>query len=438
MIRAQGGRAAALRRFLVTPTDALPLLVLRVSFGLLIALSAARFVAKGWVEELYLAPSFHFTYFGFSWIEPPSAPWIYGLFATLFLGGLLLAAGVGARWTAAGVFVLFTTAELFDKALYLNHYVLVSSLALLFVFLPLAPLRGRSVPRWALAAARLQVGLVYAFAGLGKLEADWLLRAEPLSTWLPARAEIPFLGVLLEQSWVAFAASWGALAFDLSLPFLLLWGRSRLAAWTVAALFHACTALLFEIGLFPWIMLCATLVFFTGEELHRFFTRATGRARRDATEARVAETPRASLAATPAHAAAVSFLLLLQLLLPLRHAVYPGDVLWTEEGYRFSWRVMLAEKNGHVVFWVEPPGEAERAVYPSELLTRLQEHQMSYQPDMILELAHHLAYLHGEGTRVRAEARVSLNGRRSRLLIDPSVDLASRPRSLKSQSWILR
>ena len=33
-----------------------------------------------------------------------------------------------------------------------------------------------------------------------------------------------------------------------------------------------------------------------------------------------------------------------QLLVPLRHLLYPGDVAWTEEGHRFSWRMRLREK----------------------------------------------------------------------------------------------
>ena len=33
----------------------------------------------------------------------------------------------------------------------------------------------------------------------------------------------------------------------------------------------------------------------------------------------------------------------IQFLLPLRHLLYPGNVNWTEEGFRFAWRVMLVE-----------------------------------------------------------------------------------------------
>ncbi len=38
---------------------------------------------------------------------------------------------------------------------------------------------------------------------------------------------------------------------------------------------------------------------------------------------------------------------------------------------------------------------------------------------------------------VRVEAYVSVNGRRSALLIDPTVDLARQPLSLRHKTWLL-
>ena len=132
----------------------------------------------------------------------------------------------------------------------------------------------------------------------------------------------------------------------------------------------------------------------------------------------------------------------LQVLLPLRHFAYPGDVLWTEEGFRFSWRVMLVEKTGAVFFEIADPDTGRSwEVFPSDWLTPRQERQFAFQPDMILALAHYLRdSLRSQGIRdpeVRARAFVSLNGRRSRPLIDPAVDLAKVPRSLAPREWVL-
>jgi hypothetical protein len=132
----------------------------------------------------------------------------------------------------------------------------------------------------------------------------------------------------------------------------------------------------------------------------------------------------------------------LQLLVPLRHLAYPGDVLWTEEGYRYSWRVMLLEKSGTVLYRVSDPSSGRSwEVNPGDHLTTQQTRQMAFQPDMILDFAHHLrtklARAGTPGVEIRVEAYVSVNGRPGALLIDPTVDLARAPRDLAPKEWIL-
>jgi hypothetical protein len=40
----------------------------------------------------------------------------------------------------------------------------------------------------------------------------------------------------------------------------------------------------------------------------------------------------------------ISCFIAFQLLFPFRYLCYPNELFWTEEGFRFSWRVMLMEK----------------------------------------------------------------------------------------------
>ncbi len=250
--------------------------------------------------------------------------------------------------------------------------------------------------------------------------------------------------------------SWGGAAFDLSVPVLLSIRRVRPWAYIAVVGFHVATAALFPIGMFPWIMIASTIVFFDADELRRAgrFVRslALGRARdRRAlrTPDPLAGSPRAApqpgdvgLAPRGLRTALVGFFAV-QLLVPLRHLAYEGPVLWTEEGYRFSWRVMLVEKSGSVVYRVRDPASAlSWEVYPAGLLTTQQEKQMAFQPDMILELAHHIRdeveAETGVRPEVRADAFVSLNGRPSARLIDPDVDLARIAPGLAPKSWVLR
>lgn len=427
--------AAARRAALARPVDIGPLVVLRVVFGLLMAAGAVRFMARGWIHELYVAPVYHFTYPGFGWLRPLPEAGLWLVFVALALLGLLVAVGFATRLSLAAFFVLFTYVELLDQATYLNHYYFVSLFSLLLLLLPL---NGRysldvwlgwarprpTVPNWMIGAVRFQLGLVYIFAGLAKINPDWLLQAQPLSIWLHARAGVPLIGGLFDAPWVAYGMSWGGMLFDLTIPFWLSWPRTRLPAYLAVIVFHGLTGLLFNIGLFPWIMIGCTLVFFDW--------RLPPMTERAAPPAPAAGRPSRLLLPV------VALFLAIQCLLPLRHVLYPGDVNWTEEGGRFAWRVMLLEKTGQVTFFVrDPAGGREWVVLPRDYLTPWQENQMTFQPELIAQFARHIATRYEVPVEVRAEAWVSWNGRASQLLIDPDANLAATSAWGGNRSWVL-
>lgn len=432
---------------LTRPVNILPLVVFRVGFGLMMFVSTVRFVANGWVSAFYIEPVFHFTYIGFDWVKPLPAAGMYAVFAALAVLSLCIALGLCYHASMAAFFVLFTYVELLDKAFYLNHYYFISLLSFLLIFLPLhrkwsvdarlrPALRTDTVPGWTVDAIRLQLGLVYFFAGVAKLNSDWLLRAMPLSIWLPAKAGLPIIGALFDYDWFAYVMSWAGAAYDLTIPFLLLWRRTRPFAYLAVLGFHVITGMLFNIGMFPWIMIVSSLIFLDERDYRAL-------ARRFAPALKLLDThTQAVQSARPAVALILVPFFALQILFPLRYLLYPGDVLWTEEGFRFSWRVMLVEKAGAVTFFVSDPASNRRwTVSPGKYLTLQQEKQMSFQPDMIQQFAHFLdAEYRAQGyddVEVRAEAYVSFNGRASWLLIDPSVDLSAEPVSLLHKDWIL-
>ena len=132
-----------------------------------------------------------------------------------------------------------------------------------------------------------------------------------------------------------------------------------------------------------------------------------------------------------------------QILFPLRHLLYPGNVSWTEQGHRFAWQMKLRDKDAKATFFVRDPASGrEWRVAPRRYLLRHQVREMESRPDMILQFAHHLArewaQTHGvERAEVRARVCASLNGRKAALLIDPDRDLARVERSLRHADWIL-
>lgn len=440
-----------LRHYLQTYTSAAPLATFRVAFGVLVLASVVRFWAKGWIEELYLKPKFFFSYYGFEWVKP-LGPTTYGLFVVCGLCAVLVALGWWYRTAAVGLFVSFTYIEFMDKSTYLNHYYFVSLVAFLLVLLPagrsfsvdarLDPARRRSqVPRWTVDALRLLVGIVYCYAGLAKLNSDWLVHAMPLRIWLPAKNDLPLVGFLFNYPWVAYAFSWFGAFYDLTVPFFLLYRPTQPWAYATVVVFHVLTAVLFPIGMFPYVMIVAALVFFPAEAHERFINRLRGRWNKTPG----APTPQPLVYAPRTRQTLLLVLgvfFVVQLLLPFRYLLYPRELFWTEEGYRFSWRVMLMEKMGQVQFKVVD-GATGRAqlVNNYEHLSVLQEKMMSTQPDMLVQFAHYLrAYYARRGVhqpKVYADAYVSLNGRLGKSFIDPTVDLTQVSDNLRPKPWIL-
>ena len=268
---------------------------------------------------------------------------------------------------------------------------------------------------------------MYLFAGIAKLNPDWLLNAQPLRIWLANSADAPLIGAFLGEAWAAYAMSWAGAAFDLTIVGWLLWRRSRLWAYGVLAAFHIVTWLLFPIGMFPWVMMSAALIFFPTDWPLRLML--VGSRFRGNGGALTRERSGGGRWRTRAAAGALALFALVQALVPLRHWAYPGNVRWNEDGYRFSWRVLLTEKHGHARFRVRDPATGiERVVLPEDYLTPLQAERMAAQPDMILAAAHIIARDYERkgvaGAEVRADAFVTFNGREAARFIDPDVDLA--------------
>lgn len=454
-------------RLACRPVDGASAAAFRVAFGLLALAGVIRVFVRGWIDDLYVQPAHHFKYIGFEWIQPLPGWWMYALFAALGILALCVAAGFRYRLSVALFFIGFTYVELIDKATYLNHYYWASLVSLLMIFMPLDRVasvdawrnpgsRRDTVPAWTIWALRAQIGAVYFFAGVAKLNPDWLLEAQPMRIWLYQHGDMPLFGALLQQAWTAYAMSWAGALFDLTIVGWLLWRRSRPFAYIALVAFHIATWALFpKIGMFPWLMMGATPIFFSTAWPRKaldFMRRRIGFAFQPSA-ADFKPTPAKSHPKTENSQlttancnrvllAALALFALAQAVVPLRHLAYPGNVRWNEEGYRYSWRVMLTEKVGSVQYRVKhPPSGQAWLVSSDEYLTPTQTERMSIHPDMILETAHIVAddfALRGyPGVEVRADVFVAMNGRANRRLIDPDVDLARVSRGIAPKSWIL-
>lgn len=443
------------------PVSGGSLAAVRISLGLVAALSAVRIAANGWIDALYAGPTHRFTYVGFGWVPQPSAPVVAALVAAVGVAGVVLALGWRCRVAAAVLLAAFGWIELIDVTTYLNHYWFVTLLAALCVVAPVgraasldAVRRGPGpVARGWVWLVRFQVGVVYAFAGLAKLQPDWLA-GRPLELWLPARGALPLVGPLVEQPSAARVLAVAGAAFDCSIVPLLLWRRTRLAAWLVLVAFHVSTWLLFPIGVFPWLMIGASTIFFEPDwplTAWAAVRRRVGWLGAAAVPAGAheepADRPRAVRVASTARwrrgmlGVAVVAWVVVQLALPLRHLAYPGDHRWSGQGYRFAWNVLLTERAGSVTFVVTDPRAGRTWIADVDrLYTPTQVRVMSGEPDLVHQAARTIAAeerADGREVEVRVDAWVSLDGRPPARIIDPTVDLASEPLDLRPDDWIL-
>jgi hypothetical protein len=435
-------KAAAAR-----PIDIASLAAFRIIFGAVMFAGIVRFLASGQLPKVYGEPHFFFTYPGFSWVEPWPVAGMYIHYSVLAVLSLAIAAGAWHRIACALFAIGFAYTQLIDVTNYLNHHYLVVLVAAQLALLPAhrawsidawrtPALACSRVPAWIVWLLRFQIGVVYVFAGLAKAKADWLLHGQPLNTWLAARTETPLFGRFFGEPSVALAMSWAGFLFDTTIVLWLSWARTRVPAYVVLIVFHGLTGYLFMIGMFPLIMTSAALIFFS-PAWPREVLRRLGFAR--TAEPRGGPLPPLSQRARRIAAIAIATHIVVQLALPLRHFVYPGAVLWNEDGMRFAWHVMIREKHGAVTFVAELDGGRRLEIPASAYLTWRQEREMAGQPDLILQLAREIGRdLVAKGhhdVRVFAETRVSLNGRPPAPLIDPSVDLL-RVHDLGGRDWV--
>lgn len=440
--------------YLKKSTESSKLAVFRICFGLLMLYSMVRFWSKNWIHTIYVEPKFHFKYYGFEWIQSLGT-YTYVLFIICIICSILITLGLWYRLSIIVFFLSFTYIELIEKTTYLNHYYFVSLLSFILIFLPasscfsidsiLKKKQYSQVPKWTTDSIKLLMIIVYFYAGLAKINSDWLLEALPLKIWMPSKYDIPLIGeTFLQYEWVHYLMSWGGMLYDLTIPFLLLNKRTRMIGFFLVLFFHLFTAILFPIGMFPYIMILSALVFFDGQthdKIIKLLKRPISVFMKKSKVVIVEKLSTFEYKRPKLILITLAIFFLVQIVVPFRYVLYPSELFWSEEGYRFSWRVMLVEKIGYTTFKIKNKDTGVIFEAPcTNMLTKVQTKQMSFQADMILEFAHYLGdYYKKQGLHniaVFANSYVTLNGRPKEQFIDPSIDLLSIEESFKHKVWI--
>ena len=443
------GRFDALRSWLSEKVSASSLVIFRISFGLVMAFWAFDYLRLDQVRLVCAPGMFHFTYSGFSWVRPWPDHGMILQFVVMLLSAIMIAAGAMYRISTVLFALGFTHFFLIDRTNYQNHYYLILLLSWLMAVLPANRMfsvdamngfatSSRVIPRWCLLLLQFHIALPYVFGGVAKIDGDWL-SGEPMRNILRIQGWSDWSHGWFSENSVSLFFTWGGLHFDLLIVPAILWRRTRLAAFLVAIGFHLSNSLLFNIHVFPWLMIAATTVFFDSDWPDKFFvwlnpgTGKVASAQLSAAQRGVISKPAVILIL-----AYCSF----HILWPLRHLVYEGNSGWTEQGHYFAWRMMLRGKTVGLRYYVTDPetGKTQHADI-RQFLNPEQQIKFARDPEMILDLSHGLAAdlfrRTGRQTEVRALVLASLNGRKPQLLIDPAVNLAAEPELALNRPWIV-
>ncbi|MPZ48120.1 MAG: vitamin K-dependent gamma-carboxylase [Dehalococcoidia bacterium] len=432
---------------LLNPVDIASIVFFRIFFGIVSFWHVWEQVPG--VKREYIDPDFHFSHFGLSFIHPLPGELMNVVFLAMAASTIFIALGFYYRWAAAAFFLLHTYAFLIDQSGYWNHYYLTSLIAFLMIFVPahrafsLDVARGAVrqsdfVPAWTLWILRAQMGITYFFAGLAKINSEWMA-GRPMDHYLENHQDFPLIGRFFTEPLVMDLATYLGMSFDLLVLPLLLWKPTRYFAMAAVVGFHLFNSLIFNIEVFPWLAIAATLLF-----LEPGWPRLGNQWRR------LTETPGPDLVPVrtglsnpqKAIAGVLAVYFLVQVLMPLRHYAYPGNTEWTSEGYFFSWRMLLADKEGRIQFHIRDKATGDVCrIDVGSYVAGYQASKLSERPDMMVQFANRVAdrymTLRGQDIEVYAWSEVTLNGRPYLGFIDPTVDLTQEERSLGHHSWII-
>jgi len=427
---------------LFLPIDNSPLIVFRIFFGLLLALETIGAILTGWVKENLIDPKFTFSYIGMEWLQPLPGYGMYFYFLTMGILGILIMLGWKYRFTLGAFTLLWTGSYLMQKSSYNNHYYLLILVCIIMLFLPAnryASLDAKNnpaiktgvMPQWCSWVLIFQVAIVYFFAAISKFYIGWIDGSfiKLLFESSPFYYKVDFL---FSQRWFQMFIVWSGIAFDLLIVPFLLWKRTRTIAFFSSLVFHLFNAIFLQIGIFPFFALSFVVFFYPPEKIRSWFFKNKEKVLN----------PQPITANTSVLLYFFLPYFIIQLALPLRHHFIKGDVLWTEEGHRLSWRMMLRQRSGTLQFRVID--KHTNTLVPYNYMKSLTGKQISFvqtKPDGIWQMAQQMKrefQENGLDVAIYADCETMINGGHSKKLIDPTVDLASAEwNHIFHNNWIL-
>lgn len=432
-----------INKFLFKHIDNSALIVFRIIFGLLCFLESVGAIFTGWIKNTLIEPKFTFNFIGFDFLQPLPGDWMYVYYLIMGGFGLLIMVGYKYRLSMIAFTILWTATYLMQKSSYNNHYYLLCLLSGIMIFLPAntyasidakkkPSIKQFSMPSWCKWIFVIQLFILYTYASIAKIYPDWLDLSVPTQL-LKNKANYPIIGDALQNQYLPFIVAYGGILYDgLIIPLLLFKPTRKLAFWS-SIIFHLFNSIVFQVGIFPYLALAFSLFFFTPKTVRNIFLK-----KKPFYQDNTVKVP----SYKPILIGFASLYFVIQIILPLRHNFIKDNVLWTEEGHRLSWRMMLRSKSGYATYKVVDKNTNKKAIILlDDYLTKKQQRLVTTRPDVIWQFAQHLKQDYksrGHDIAVYVDTKVSVNGKPYQTLINPEIDLANvKWDYFKHSDWIL-
>lgn len=410
------------------PIDNAPLIIFRIFFGFLLAAESFGAIITGWVKKILIEPKFTFSHIGFEWLQPLPGWGMYAYFAIMGIMGIGVMLGYKYRWSLGVFTILWTSVYLMQKEAYNNHYYLLILVCIIMLLQPAnkyasldakinPKIKSLVMPQWCSWVMILQMSIVYFYATVAKFYPGWL-KGTFAKNVFSSISDFPLIGHIFTENWFHLFITYSGILFDGLIIPALLWRKTRTIALIASVLFHLFNSATLKIGIFPYFALSFVVFFYAPETIRKRFFKNKPVVKKST------EPLKSSKAIT-------LFLLLFfsfQLLMPLRHWMIKGDVLWTEEGHRLSWRMMLRQRNGYLTFNIVDRKTHEQwsHQYDKEV-TYKQRGLLTSKPDAMWQYAQRLKKEYaakGKDVSIFIDANVSINNGPYKQLIEPKVDFA--------------
>ncbi|WP_274474834.1 HTTM domain-containing protein [Mangrovimonas aestuarii] len=407
------------------------LIVFRIIFGLLCFLESVGAIFTGWIKRTLVDPEFTFSFIGLDWLQPLPGSGMYFYYVIMGVFGLGIMLGYRYRFSAFMFTVMWAGVYFMQKASYNNHYYLLVVLGVIMAIQPAnrylsldvkrnPSIQNISMPQWSAWVFILQMFIVYTYGSIAKIYPDWL-DTSVMEILMKSKANYWLVGDLLQQKWVHYFLAYGGILFDgLVIPLLLI-RKTRKWAFFASIFFHVFNSIVFQVGIFPYLSLAFCLFFFEPKTIHSIFLKSKPFYNSD--EVIVPKLANAFVLVLAVH-------FVVQLALPLRHHFIEDDVLWTEEGHRMSWRMMLRTKNGFGSYQiVNHTKDSAFYVKLHDYVSVKQRKMLFTKPDVIWQFSQRLKSEYqakGDSISVYLKRnKVVVNGKDKKPFVNPDIDLAA-------------